>query len=50
MNWQIIATLLLGIVILYTLCFFGATIELELHKRKEARKWQDWADKRRKKK
>ena len=44
MNWNIASIALFSVVGLLILCFIGATVELELHKRKEAKKWRDWAD------
>ncbi len=44
----ICVVILLGMIVIFLLCCFGAVIEEEWHKRKEAKKWQDWANKRRK--
>jgi len=42
MNWELVGQILTGIVALYMLCFLWAIVEGEIHKRKEAKKWQDW--------
>ena len=47
MDWQMVIIILLGIVGFYILCCFWAVIEGEWHKRKEAKKYRDWVNKRR---
>ena len=44
MNWSITFIALLGLVTLFTLCLFWAVIDLEWHKRREAKKWAEWVE------
>ena len=44
MNWQIAMEIVMGIITFFILCCVGATIELELKKHRDKKKWQEWAN------
>jgi len=45
MNWELVALISLGLIFLFVLCAFWGMIELEWHRRKEAKKWEEWRNK-----
>lgn len=50
MNWELVLILIAGVAFLLVICFISAIVEGEIDKRKEAKKWKEWADQRREEK
>ncbi len=48
MNWRIALEIVMGIVILFYLCCVWAVLEAEYKKHREEKKWQEWADREKK--